>query len=253
MNGAKVMLNSANDIHDTKTSGTAADVGRVEVVYAPSFWRHVERLEAGAQVRPQGKLASADRIAVVSGWLCEYALLPDGRRQIFDLVLPHEIASLSTAELSGRDLVTLTRVEMIDWSAAKHEMREQIVRSWEQTELQRHRRMFDQVIRLGRLSAEERMLNLFLDIYHRLKRAGLVHADTLKLPLTQELLADALGLSVVHINRTIKALRAKHYITLQGGVITLHHPAELAELACYEHLPSRINPVWDRSPLSYAH
>ena len=81
------------------------------------------------------------------------------------------------------------------------------------------------------------MLHLFLDIYHRLKNAGLVQADTLKLPLTQELLADALGLSVVHINRTVKALRCKGYITLRSGMVTLHRPQQLAQLACYERAP----------------
>jgi CRP-like cAMP-binding protein len=220
-----------------------------EIVYAQSFWKNIERVEIGAQIRRQGRLVTAEKIGVVSGWLCEYTLLPDGRRQIFDFVLPNEIASFSTSDCARRDLVALTRVELVDWAAARPEMRERVVQSWERSEPQRQSRMFDQVIRLGRLSAQERMLNLFLDIYHRLRKAGLVQADTLKLPLTQELLADALGLSVVHINRTVKALRAKGYITLRSGMITLHRPDELAELACYEHLPNPVaapsrEPVW---------
>lgn len=239
-------------LQEVEVAKISKDVDDAPVVYAPSFWRHVDKLNPGAQVRRQRKLGQAERVAVVSGWLCEYALLPDGRRQVFDFVLPHEIASFAGGDASGRELMALTCVELIDWDTARHEMRESIVRVWEQTELQRQRRMFDQVIRLGRLSAEERMLNLFLDIYHRLKKAGLVQADTLKLPLTQELLADALGLSVVHINRTIKALRTKGYITLRAGVFTLHRPQELAELACYEHLPSQVHAASHASALALA-
>jgi DNA-binding transcriptional MocR family regulator len=58
------------------------------------------------------------------------------------------------------------------------------------------------------------------------------------MPLTQELLADALGLSVVHINRTMQKLRAKGYITLRAGSITLHGPQQLARVACYEPPPA---------------
>jgi len=220
-----------------------------EVVSAQTFWRSVQRLEPGAPVRRQGKLASAERIGVISGWLCEFKLLPDGRRQIFDFVLPHEIAYLPDREHNQRDIVALTRVEVIDWAAARQELGAS-ARAWEQTEQQRLGRMFDQMVRLGRLTAEERMLNLFLDIYHRMRNAGLVQADTLKLPLTQELLADALGLSVVHINRTVKKLRMNGYITLRSGVITLHRPQQLARLACYEHLPSLVAERFAAQPMA---
>jgi CRP-like cAMP-binding protein len=236
------MLRDIKHNHDAgplQTTGSGPDA---EVMSAHAFWRNVQRLDAGVCLRRVGKLAGAEKIGVISGWLCELTLLPDGRRQIFDFVLPHEIASLPTGEAARRDLIALTRVELIDWSVARQQMREGAARSWEQSEPQRHGRMFDQVIRLGRLTAEERMLHLFLDIYHRLKNAGLVQADTLKLPLTQELLADALGLSVVHINRTVKALRGKGYITLRSGMVTLHRPQQLAQLACYERAPGQMVP-----------
>lgn len=231
------MLIKDNSSCDNGPIKAANDASDTEIVYSPSFWRHVERVDTGASVRRQGKLGAAGKVGVVSGWLCEYTLLPDGRRQIFDFVLPNEIANLTDGNHARRDLVALTRVELIDWDVARHDMRDRVAQTWARSETQRHSRMFDQVIRLGRLSAEERMLHLFLDLYHRLKKARLVQGDTLRLPVTQELLADALGLSVVHINRTVKALRNKGYITLRAGMVTLHHPEELAHLACYEHAP----------------
>ncbi|MDB5460812.1 MAG: transcriptional regulator, Crp/Fnr family, partial [Caulobacteraceae bacterium] len=170
---------------------------------------------------------------------------------IFGFLLPHEVATLPSPEQARREIIALTGVEVIDWATGLPELGSSAARSWEQSEDERQSRMYDQMVRLGRLTAEERMLNLFLDLYHRLKNAGLVQEDTLKLPLTQELLADALGLSVVHINRTVQKLRAKGYITLRSGSITLHKPHHLASLACYELPPlgavAGETPTWQRA------
>lgn len=210
---------------------------------AQMFWRDVRSFPPGTQINAEGKFSKGAKIAVISGWLCEWQLLPDGRRQIFGFLLPHEAATVSPAGDGRRELVALTHVEVIESTPSAVELGVLPPTSWTTAEDQRENRMFEQMIRLGRLTAEERMLNLFLDLYHRLDSAGLVQADTLKMPLTQELLADALGLSVVHINRTVQKLKAKGYITLRAGSITLHKPQQLAALACYEGAASLSRPA----------
>ena len=99
---------------------------------------------------------------------------------------------------------------------------------------QREERLFDQIVRIGRLTAKERVLNLLLELYDRLDAIGLVKENTFRIPLTQEVFADALGLSVVHINRTLQQLRREGMLTVDRGTVTLHQRHKLASFACYQ-------------------
>jgi DNA-binding transcriptional regulator LsrR (DeoR family) len=62
----------------------------------------------------------------------------------------------------------------------------------------------------------------------------MVKDESFRLPLTQEVFADALGLSIVHINRTLQQLRRAGRITLKAGTVTLHDRAKLSSYAFYE-------------------
>jgi DNA-binding transcriptional regulator YhcF (GntR family) len=62
----------------------------------------------------------------------------------------------------------------------------------------------------------------------------LVKEHTFRLPVTQEMFADALGLSIVHINRTLQQLRKEGLISLKAGTVTLHNRHRLDSLACYQ-------------------
>ena len=74
----------------------------------------------------------------------------------------------------------------------------------------------EQVVRLGRRSAVERMTHLFLEIHKRLQLVGLAEPESFELPLTQEVIADLMGLSVVHVNRTLRQLRLRGLIEMKG-------------------------------------
>ena len=71
-------------------------------------------------------------------------------------------------------------------------------------------------------------------LYDRLDAIGLVKESTFRIPLTQEVFADALGLSVVHINRTLQQLRREGMLTVGRGTVTLHQRHKLATFACYQ-------------------
>jgi CRP-like cAMP-binding protein len=200
------------------------------------FWRNVKLFDAGSLVSRDGRLSSTTKVGILSGWAYEFKILSDGRRQIFSILLPREVFTLPKPEEENRRIVALTRLEVVDWSRAGSELGGAAVALWERTEAERQSRMFDQMVLLGRLTAEERMLHLLLDLFHRLSPIGLVQGDAFKLPLTQELLADAIGLSVVHVNRTVQKLKAKGYITLRAGLITLHNPAKLAQIAQFDRV-----------------
>jgi len=208
-----------------------ADITRIR-----SFWRSVERYPPGAMIQASRR-SPRKQFVIVSGWGCETRILPDGRRQIFSFLLPCDVVDLTLGSQVGRrSFMSLTRLEIIDsnvliaaepdGAAAAEALNKAAARTED--------RLFDHMVRIGRLNAKERVLNLLLELHDRLKAVGLVKEDSFRLPLTQEVFADALGLSIVHINRTLQQLRRSGRITLKAGSVTLHDPAKLSAYACYE-------------------
>jgi CRP-like cAMP-binding protein len=205
-----------------------------------AFWRRVERYSAGAQVRLEDRPGVDRQLIIVSGWACELRLLPDGRRQIFTFLLPGDtIEARATTSIGSRGVVALTRLEVVN--PASHLAEEAIGREAVMSalvEAARHKeeRLYDHLVRMGRLSAKERVVHLLLELCERLERVGLVKDDTFKIPLTQEVFADALGLSIVHINRTLKELRRDGSVSIKAGAVTLQNRPKLALAACYHCL-----------------
>ncbi|CAN7251006.1 helix-turn-helix domain-containing protein [Phenylobacterium sp. LjRoot225] len=160
-------------------------------------------------------------------------ILPDGRRQIFAFHLPGDVASFSgVSDVGDRGLVALTNVEIADAIALV--AGERASASVADAVRRGEDRLFDHIVRIGRLTARERVLNLLFELHDRLEVIGLVKAGAFRLPLTQEVFADALGLSVVHINRTLQRLQREGFLTIGRGMVTLHQPQKHAAAACYQ-------------------
>jgi CRP-like cAMP-binding protein len=85
------------------------------------------------------------------------------------------------------------------------------------------------VTRLGRLNAQERIGDLLLELNERLALAGLADPQGFAMPLTQEMLADALGLTPVHVNRMLQLARREGDIEWRPGRVTLTDVAALAQ------------------------
>ncbi|TPW29554.1 Crp/Fnr family transcriptional regulator [Pararhizobium mangrovi] len=90
------------------------------------------------------------------------------------------------------------------------------------------------ILSLGRRRAESRLANLFCELYRRLEVVGAVDGASFPLPINQSTLADVLGLSIVHTNRTVQHLRATNLISWQGGTIAIHDWDGLVELAEFD-------------------
>lgn len=203
-----------------------ANVGR-----AQDFWRTVQRIPAGAEVAADPE-SRRRQIVVVSGWIAETRILPDGRRQIFDFLLAGDVASVCDSHMGGRSFIALTNVEIADAAALTScEGSERASASIAAAIHRREQRLFDHIVRIGRLTAKERVLNLLFELYDRLEAIGLVKDNAFKLPITQEVFADALGLSVVHISRTLKELRGEGMLTIGRGLIALHQRRKFAAVA----------------------
>lgn len=195
-----------------------------------------EVARAGVELRPESNRAPTPRL-LLSGWACRQRVLPDGRRQIFDLLAPGDAIGLAIdpLPLSRASTIALTRVETADAArvraaAADPQAAPALARIVALTPAIEEERLMNHLVRLGRLTAYERVAHLFLELRGRLAAAGLADEERFPLPVTQEVLADALGLSVVHMNRVLQQLRRHQLIEMRGGQVILLDPQALADV-----------------------
>ncbi|MBR0685359.1 Crp/Fnr family transcriptional regulator [Bradyrhizobium manausense] len=184
------------------------------------------RAGPGEDLIVEGDTVDSIRI-VLSGWAFRHKTLEDGRRQIVNFILPGETCDshaylLSTIDHSVTTVTSVAYAEIkrarfekllaSDWALAEAFMCETLINSAIQREW---------TISLGRRVALERVAHLLCEIFERLRPVGLVDGNSCSFPVTQMELADATGLSVVHLNRTIQELRATGLITLRERVLTI--------------------------------
>lgn len=173
--------------------------------------RHHERLlDAGEDLLRPGDPVD-ETITCLSGWLFSYYLLEDGRRQILAFILPGEII-LTAGERRAAPfgLQALTRVRACGapnawlrrWLSGRPEEARRLMMF-----STRHETLsYGLLTSLGRRNAKERVAYLLTELALRLRRQGLARTST-ELPLTQGVIADTLGLTAVHVNRTLAHLR----------------------------------------------
>jgi CRP-like cAMP-binding protein len=163
---------------------------------------------------------------LISGWAARVRELKDGRRQLVHLILPGDTLTPQLPVRHGQQTIQcLTSVQTVDGEAIKLVVDRGdlpgISAAVELAAAYDRALLMEQVMRLGRLTAYERVANFFVELHHRCDVVGLVHADGFLFPLTQESLGDLLGLSVVHVNRTLQLMRREGMIELKHGRLTL--------------------------------
>jgi len=220
-----------------------ADLPQGEVAQLRGLGGSRERWRTGAEIQTQGALIRKSRV-ILSGWAGRQRFLPSGRRQIFEFLLPgdliglchrpHARAMATTVALSP--LETADAGPLRDAIEGRHAPRTGLARAVELGGAEEEARLLDHIVRLGRLSALERVAHLLLELHDRLRRVGLAVDWRFQLPLTQETLADAVGLSLVHLNRTLGELRRERLIELSGGRAHILQPELLRVTADYNPL-----------------
>jgi CRP-like cAMP-binding protein len=167
-------------------------------------------------------------LVLLSGWAARQRWLADGRRQILKLNLPGDICGLFASTQLDDPPVALTQTQVAAVAFAANAASEGPVRAVLEFD---EWCVFNQLMRLGAMNAKERMAHLLLELYHRLASVKLAQDWSFEMPLTQEQLADVLGLSSVHINRTLQSLRREALIEAHGVHVRLAKPDTLAEIA----------------------
>ncbi len=177
---------------------------------------------------------------IVDGWACRYATLANGQRQIISLFIPgdlcepfgmlprfmdHSVATLTPV------LMSPVRVERLK-SAVISSPRIDEALWWDllvSTAIDR-----EHLVSLGRRTATERLGHLFCELHLRLDMVGLVEGMSYEMPITQADLGDLLGLSMVHVNRSLQELRRTGLMSLRGRRLTINNLDGLRELSYFD-------------------
>jgi CRP-like cAMP-binding protein len=212
-------------------------VGSVEAALLDQAAAHIEEHRAGTELAPRRGGPVRPQL-IVSGWACRQRLLRDGRRQILGFLLPGDLVALGAvaSPISEASTVALTRletIEMPDLAAAGAWPGSSLAKLFHLSPAAEERRLIEHLVRLGRRTAYERVGHLLLELGERLQAVGMADGGRFPLPVTQEVLADALGLSVVHVNRILQQLRREGLIETQGGYVRLPSPRALAAAVDY--------------------
>lgn len=201
--------------------------------------RRRRKYPAGRELIYEGQKGQAAYI-LAAGWALSYKLLPGGTRQIIDFQVPGDflglrsvlfrtcdhhiepITEVEVSEVTAPDLLgafdrTPRLATAVLWAASRDEAM-----------------VVEHLVDLGRRSAVERTAHFILELAARLKLVGMGDKMGFACPLSQFLLADALGLSAVHINRVLRELREAGLMTFQKGRVTFDNFAGLVALAEFD-------------------
>jgi CRP-like cAMP-binding protein len=223
--------------------------------FQPDELRFVSTFKTGELVADSGSVLlsegshSAHLFTLLSGWAFRYKTLEDGRRQILNYVLPGDLIGLqgsvigemehSVEALSPVVLCVFQRDRLsslfqnhpglafdITWLASREE------------------RMLDEnLLSLGRRTAMERAAYLIAFIYQRAGDVGLGGGKHLLIPITQQHVADTLGLSIVHTNKTLRKLVDRGLIRWRERVCEVLDADALKEIAGWHAPPERKRPL----------
>jgi CRP-like cAMP-binding protein len=200
------------------------------------------RVKRGKELVHEGQTGHKAYI-LQAGWACSFKLLPDGGRQIIGFPVPgdciglrsvllrtsdHSFSALTDASVSSVEAPRMLQLfsdfprlaAAILWATSRDEAM-----------------IVEHLVSIGRRTAIERTAHFILELSERLRLVGLATETEFPCPLNQYVLADALGLTAIHVNRVLRQLREKRLLTLKRGTVVIHDGAALAQLAGFEGQP----------------
>ena len=177
----------------------------------------------------------------LEGWGCRYKLLPEGGRQITAFLMPGDFCDMHVAVLDEMDhnisTLTAARVAQIPRDEMERliSARPSLTHAFWRTQLVDESVLRAWIVSMGRRNAIERVAHLLCELYVRAANIGLIDGNgEFELPLTQVVLADALGLTPVHVNRVLRQLKADKAVNLKRGKLVIADTPRLARIAGFD-------------------
>ena len=199
------------------------DADRSAVAALPMRTRSIE---AGADLIPEGSVPD-ECCFVIDALVCRYALTSEGNRQIVSVHIPGDLPDRDSLHLNRLDhgIATLapSRLAFIAHSALRpvvEALPNVAIAFWRDAVVDGgiYRQWLTSV---GRRNSRQRLAHLICETFTRMQAVGLSDGDHFNFPITQAQLGDALGLSTVHINRTLQELRQDELVAWKSSIVTI--------------------------------
>ena len=212
------------------------DASEEQVAFIQSLKVGEMTVRARATILAEGD--GAERLyTLLSGWAFRFKTLPDGRRQILNFLLPGDLVGLQAKLFDGAShgVEALTDVTLCLFSRDRvwdiFRLQPQLAFDVTWLGAREEGMVDDALLSAGRRTALESVAALVLSLHRRATALGMAGRDGLPFPVTQAHIADALGLSPVHTNRTLKTLRGRGLFDLSGGMLNKLNITALQRLA----------------------
>ncbi len=175
---------------------------------------------------------------ILEGWACRYKILPSGTRQITAFLLPGDACDLHVGMLEEMDhnlqaltpcVVALIPGDRMETLLEDHPA---VARAMYKSQLIDEGTLRAWIVSMGRRSSIERVAHLMCELY--LRSFSINSTDEVAFPISQIVLADALGMTPVHVNRILKALRGAGAMSLKRGNLLVVDPLKLVQLAGFD-------------------
>jgi CRP/FNR family transcriptional regulator len=215
------------------------DFAPEEIKFVDSFKSGELTAAAGTTLLLEGT-NSAHLYTVLSGWAIRYKMLPDGRRQILNFVLPADFLGLqgsvlgemqhSVEALTDMLLCVFPRERL--WELHRNHPSLAFDLTWIAS---REEQFLDEyLLGVGRRKALERVAFVLLHLFLRAEQVALTTRDKVQFPFTQQHLADALGMSLVHTNKTLRRLTASKAVRWKNRTFEILDRDALTAMAGYQ-------------------
>lgn len=229
--GTDVLVQRLNALYPLQGHETAAIAALVhETMPVPP---HYEIFVDGKPAR--------EAIVLLAGLACHYRVLDTARRQMTGFVVPGDFCDFGFLSSSPVRQCVMTlgpavigRIDLGQFSAIGEKLPNIVLAAMRASAIEQASAR-ELVISLGARDALQRLSHFLCEMYHRLRLVGQVTTDgRFDLALTQAELGEALGLSTVHVNRTIQQLRKKKLIAMAHGQVTILDFRSLATIAAFD-------------------
>lgn len=199
----------------------------------------VRDLQAGEDILKLGERPSSS-VIVLGGLLQRYKITPQGNRQIYSFYmptdtpclesLPMEVMDNTLGAVSPSQVGLVSHLELLRLFNAHPKV---LMLAWRETLVQGAITR-EWLMRNSQMLAHAQVGHFFCEIMIRAKAAKLTRGDVCDLPITRDHLADALGMTIVHVNRTLMILRTAGLVNFQDGLLTVPSLEKLAEVADFD-------------------
>jgi CRP-like cAMP-binding protein len=233
-------------------------LGDREIALLEGLGQDQRPVAAGTQLLDPREVYST-AFLINDGWALRYRAFPDGRRQIINFLLPGDAFGLGSILLSRPDhnvsAITPVSLSPIAPEALMGMMREhpRLGAAFLWSAAQEEAVLREHIASIGRRTAYERVAHMLLELMARLELVDRVENRQYHMPLSQPLLADALGLSVVHVNRTLRKLQNDGLVAISARRMTILDYDALKRVADFHraflHIPGTAHTV-PPSPLT---